>query len=160
LALDRQLDSASLGPLWLKDPRLARLVADSLRFGESELGLYQLRAWVVMANHVHLVVFPQAPLWRITKAIKGYTARQANQLLGRTGRPFWQHESFDRWVRDCYELERIVRYVEANPVKAALVRSAEEWPWSSAAVPSGRLDKSGDISHSPTASLFRCGTEM
>ena len=39
LVLDRQLDSARLGPLWLKDPRLARLVADSLRFGESELGL-------------------------------------------------------------------------------------------------------------------------
>jgi REP element-mobilizing transposase RayT len=79
-----------------------------------------------------VVVFPHAPLWRITKATKGFTAHEANRILGRTGHPFWQHESFDRWVRDRRELERIVRYVEENPVRAGLVRSAEEWPWSSA----------------------------
>ena len=133
VAMDRRLDAAAYGPVWLKDPRLAQLVVDCLRFGEAKLRLYRLRAWVVMANHVHVILFPDASLQRITKAIKGYSGHQANQILGRTGQRFWQHESYDHWARDRYELERIVRYTEANPVRAGLVASEEQWPWSSAA---------------------------
>jgi putative transposase len=135
VAMDRRLDAAAYGPVWLKDPRLAQLVIDCLQFGEAKLQLYRLRAWVVMANHVHVILFPDAPLQRITKAIKGYSGHQANQILGRTGQRFWQHESYDHWARDRDELERIVRYTEANPVRAGLVASEEQWPWSSAAIP-------------------------
>ena len=85
-----------------------------------------------MANHVHVLVYPQAPLPRITKAVKNYSARQANVILGRTGQPFWQDESYDRWVRGPSELEKIVRYIERNPVSAGLVDSVEQWRWSSA----------------------------
>jgi putative transposase len=130
--IDRHLDAALFGPSWLKDPRVAAVVVDSLRFAEAELRLLDFGAWVVMSNHVHVMVFPRAPLWRITKAIKGFTGHEANRLLGRTGQPFWQHESFDHWVRDRRELQRIVRYVEENPARAGLVGSAEAWPWSSA----------------------------
>jgi REP element-mobilizing transposase RayT len=132
VALDRQLDRAGHGPSWLKDPALATLVVNTLHFAERELDLYRLRTWVVMSNHVHVVVFPRAPLARITKAVKGFTARQANRMLKRTGQPFWQHESFDRWLRDAHELEKTVRYVEANPVSAGLVSKPSDWPWSSA----------------------------
>lgn len=66
--------------------------------------------------------------------LKGNTAREANRVLGRTGEPFWQKESYDHWVRDPAELERIRRYVEHNPVKAGLVREEGEFPWSSAGV--------------------------
>lgn len=131
--MDRQLDLAEHGPLWLKDPRLAQLVVNSLQFGETELHLYRLRAWVVMANHVHVVLYPEATLACISKAIKGYSGLQANQILGCAGEPFWQHESYDHWIRDRYEMERIVRYTEANPLKAGLVARVEDWPWSSAA---------------------------
>ena len=130
--IDRHLDAALSGPTWLKDPRVAAVVIDSLRFAEGELRLFEIGAWVLMSNHVHVVVFPHAPLWRITKAIKGFTAHEANRILGRTGQPFWQHESFDHWVRDRRELERIVSYVEENPVRAGLAMTAEDWPWSSA----------------------------
>jgi len=135
VAMDRRLDAAAYGPVWLRDPRLAQLVVECLRFGEVRLQLYRLRAWVVMANHVHVILFPDAPLQRITKAIKGYSGHQANQILGRTGQRFWQHESYDHWARDRYELERIVRYTEGNPVRAGLVACEEQWPWSSAADP-------------------------
>ncbi len=149
--LDRRLDASRSGPLWLRDPRVATAVVSALHFAEQQLRLCQLRAWVLMPNHVHLVLFPQAELWRITKAIKGFSARQANLILGRTGQPFWEHESFDHWVRDRRELERIVGYVERNPVQAGLTESPETWPWSSAASttadPTGRLDKTGVISH-------------
>jgi len=69
----------------------------------------------------------------ITKYLKGYTAREANIILNRTGHGFWQDESFDHWARDRAEFFRIVSYIENNPVKAGLVRRAEDLFWSSAA---------------------------
>jgi hypothetical protein len=63
---------------------------------------------------------------------KSYTGHRANALLGRVGRPFWQAESFDHWIRDDAERVRLVRYVEDNPVKARLCARPEDWPWSSA----------------------------
>jgi putative transposase len=129
--IDELLDTAETGPDWLNQPRIADLVVSALRYAEQTLELYELLAWVVMSNHVHVVVYPRVALARISKTIKGYTALEANRLLDLKG-PFWQHESFDHWVRDRYELERIIRYVERNLVKAGLVKCEEEWPWSSA----------------------------
>jgi hypothetical protein len=47
-------------------------------------------------------------------------------MLGSTGRPFWQEESYDHLVRHAPELERIRNYIEGNPVRAGLVREASE----------------------------------
>jgi hypothetical protein len=58
---------------------------------------------------------------RRLKTLKGYTAREANRLLERTGQPFWQAESYDHWVRDEKQAEHIKAYIENNPVKAGLV---------------------------------------
>jgi hypothetical protein len=55
--------------------------------------------------------------------LKSWTARQANQLLGRSGQPFWQDESYDHWVRNRRQRDRMVRYIEDNPVSAGLVAS-------------------------------------
>jgi len=85
-----------------------------------------------MSNHVHILIWPKALLPEITKAIKGFTAHEANRVLDRTGKKFWQDESFDHAVRSEDEFYRIMRYIERNPVKAGLVESPEEWPWSSA----------------------------
>jgi len=87
-----------------------------------------------MANHVHLLIRPVIAPHRLLKSLKGATAREANRLLGRTGQPFWQKESYDHWVRNEIELGRIRRYIENNPVKAGIVRDAREYPWSSAGV--------------------------
>ena len=117
---------------WIRDERVAQCVAAALHFGEKQLGLYDLRAWVLMVNHVHILIYPAAILSRITNAIKNFAARQANAILDRTGQPFWQEESYDHWVRSPEELEGIVRYIEANPLAADLVRRIEDWRWSSA----------------------------
>jgi putative DNA methylase len=74
----------------------------------------------------------RSPLSSIMHSLKSYTANCANQILGRTGR-FWQHESYDHWVRDLDELERIVDYIRANPVRAGLCKTPAEWAWSSSA---------------------------
>ena len=90
-----------------------------------------------MANHVHVVLTPKVPLARITRGIKRYTASKANEILGRSGKRFWQEESFDHWVRDETEFFRIKAYIEQNPVKAGLVSKPEDWQWSSASRSTG-----------------------
>jgi REP element-mobilizing transposase RayT len=139
---DEMLDRANDGPLWLKLPSVASLVEDAL-LNRYE-ALYTLWAYVVMANHVHVFVQPKpssaAPesnthyvqLSEITKRLKGYTSREANKLIQRTGQAFWQIESFDHWARDEAEFYRIIAYIENNPVKAGLTLKPEEWRWSSA----------------------------
>ena len=53
-------------------------------------------------------------------------------MLGVSGKPFWQQESYDRAVRNQEEFERIRRYVELNPVRAGLVSTVGEYRYSSA----------------------------
>jgi REP element-mobilizing transposase RayT len=97
-----------------------------------ELGYFSLHAFVIMLNHVHLLMTPKRPLDRIINGIKGSTANAANTILGRKGKPFWQDESFDHWVRSEKEFGSIFRYIGHNPVSAGLVTRADHWIWSSA----------------------------
>jgi putative transposase len=151
LVADECLDGGRYGPSWLLEPKIARHVADALvrehaaasfdapigRLAfpgaqRAELRPYDLLARVVMPNHVHVVLEPRVPLPIITRALKGVSARHANATLGRAGERFWQDESFDHWIRNGSELERVRSYVEQNPVKARLATRAEDWLWSSA----------------------------
>jgi REP element-mobilizing transposase RayT len=117
--------------MFLRCPEVARLVVGALQRGVQR-GYYHLRAFVVMSNHVHALLRPLQAATGLLQWLKGSTAREANQVLGRTGQPFWQRESYDHWVRDERELERIVVYIENNPVQAGLVTDPSEYPWSSA----------------------------
>jgi putative transposase len=132
-ALDRLLDEARTGPFYLKQPAMGSLVVAAIHHCETVLEHYALHAYVVMPNHVHMLVSPQVPLPKLTKTLKTFTARQANQVLGLTGNPFWQEESYDRLVRDRREFDHIHNYIENNPVRAGLVGDASEYLWSSAA---------------------------
>lgn len=121
------LEAARTGPVWLKDPRIAAAVVETIRYGETVRRFYKTLAYVVLVNHVHLLIGNVAvPIAAITKCLKGYTARYSNKILGRTGQPFWQDESFDHWVRNCRELRKIIDYIESNPVKAGLVSRPEQ----------------------------------
>lgn len=131
--MDRQLDMRDSGPMYLRQPAIAEIVVNSIHIGV-HLAHYELHAYVVMANHVHLLIHPQIDPSHLLKSLKGSTARAANKLLGRTGESFWQKESYDHWVRNRAELSRIHAYIENNPVKAGLVSSPEQYRWSSATV--------------------------
>ena len=131
---DRILDRAHAGPLWLKDPRVAECVLAALSEAHCRQKC-QLAAYVLMANHVHVLLAPIEPLETLIQQIKGATARRANVILSRTGRRFWQNESFDHWVRNPAEWQKIKSYIEGNPVTAGLVSRPEDWPWSSASRP-------------------------
>jgi putative DNA methylase len=127
---DRELERSD-GPRFMTNPEIADCIADRIVYGESGRGFYQLHAWVVMPNHVHIVITPQVEVTVITRWLKGSAARAANKLLNRSG-AFWQDESWDRWLRNGDEIRKCIRYVEFNPVAAGLVASPELWHWSSA----------------------------
>ncbi|HTA67619.1 MAG TPA: transposase [Bryobacteraceae bacterium] len=141
---DRELDDARSGPKWLANPRIAAVVVDTLFTAQLRWKLCDLFVWVLMSNHVHVLLKPHKPLREVTRAIKSASARQANIVLGHTGHPFWQDESYDHWVRSDREFESIARYIEQNPVRAGLVQSVEKWPWSSA---SKKFRQVGDLPH-------------
>ena len=113
--VERYLDRGA-GECHLRRPEIADLVANALRHFDGEH--YLLDEWVVMPNHVHVVLWPMPnyTLSEILKSRKQFTARQANLVLGRTGETFWQRESFDHWIRYDAEKERIRRYLRGNPV--------------------------------------------
>jgi len=132
VAADRELERTPLGPCWLQQPRVAECVTETIRDGERIRALYDLVAFVVMPNHVHLLIEPKAPAPKITQYVKGVSAKRANGLLRRTGQPFWQDESFDRWVRSSKERDNIIRYIEFNPVRASLASEPHLFRYSSA----------------------------
>ncbi len=130
VAMDRLLDNARTGPLYLKRPEIAEMVVGAILHGVEKM--YDLHAWVVMSNHVHLLITPRVEPAKIMKSLKRFTAREANKILGMRG-SFWQDESYDRLIRDSAEFERVRRYIEFNPVRAGLVQNSEHYRWSSAA---------------------------
>jgi REP element-mobilizing transposase RayT len=130
---DRALDTVRNSPRWLSQPPVAEIIVEALHHRDKHV--YDLLVFCVMPNHVHLVCTPLTQknesyyvLHEILQSLKGYTARRANPLLGRKG-TFWQEENYDHVVRDQKELNRILRYVIYNPVKAGLVQDWEAWPW-------------------------------
>ena len=131
-AFDQLLDGMTSGPLYLRMPEIAEIVAGEILRLEG----IRVAAWVILPNHVHLLaeaVSEEDADWaRHLKMIKGRSARRANLVLARTGQPFWQEESFDRWVRDRDEFAKVQRYIERNPVTAGLAESPERFRWSSA----------------------------
>ena len=131
---DDYLDIVSCGETHLKNEQIAGLVAESIHYRDGEV--YDLDAFCIMPNHVHLVCTPLEKgqgvfysLTEILQSLKRRTARQSNLILGRSG-AFWQDESYDHIVRDEAELERIIKYVLYNPVKAGLVDNQAKWKWS------------------------------
>jgi putative transposase len=129
--MDRYLDTTRHGPKYLALESIASIVVASLHRGV-QIGHYELGAYLIMPNHVHVLLLPKISPSRLMQSLKGVTARDANRILGRAGETFWQAESYDHWVRDEKEWRRIAAYIENNPVKAGLMSLAEDYRWSSA----------------------------
>ena len=119
-----QFLNAGHGACWLRRDDCAKVLADALNHFDRER--YDLAAWCVMPNHVHVLVRPlfAYTLQEILHSWKSFTAKKCLELVGRTG-AFWQEEYFDRIVRDEAEFERFVGYIAANPVDAGL----KDWAW-------------------------------
>jgi len=134
---DAWLDRCVSGPRWLEDKAAADIVADKIHFMNGKY--FQLTAYCIMPNHVHLLIesiitnhlrhrgkTAKYPVTDTLRLLKGSTARACNLKLNRSGQ-FWNHESHDHYVRDEQELERIIKYILYNPVKAELVEDWQKW---------------------------------
>jgi REP element-mobilizing transposase RayT len=138
IELEAYLDQGR-GECHLRRADIAAMVEGSLLFRHDVQ--YELRAWVIMPNHVHLLFLVQdVPMSQLVDAWKGYTAKEANKILGRKGQ-FWQEGYWDTYMRDSAHELRSRRYIEKNPVKAFLVKDPKDWPWSSA----GHRDEHGEL---------------
>ncbi len=112
------------GPRWLENPTIAALFVEALLYRERVRGSYDLFAWAVMPNHVHIVLKPHEKLPEVVRWMKTASAARANRLTGR--------EYFGTWMRTSQKLASVVAYVEENPVTVGLALRAEDWPRSSA----------------------------
>ncbi len=141
---DRYLDQSQYGIAYLKEKEIADIVVEQIhRFDKN---LYELIAYCIMPNHVHLLIstniqlpngyFPIEiledldikPLYEIMRRIKGASAKYANDILKKKG-TFWQHESYDHYVRNTKSFRRVIAYIANNPVAAKLVHNWEDWPY-------------------------------
>ena len=129
---DDYLDQCLHGEKYLENDQIRAIVSDSLHRRDGQV--YDLLAFCIMPNHVHAVFTPlEKPdatyhsLTEILHSLKRNSAKQANIVQERTG-PFWQDESYDHFIRDDTELDRIIKYVLHNPVKAGLVSEWTTWP--------------------------------
>ena len=127
--LEEYLDRG-YGACWFRQPVFADLAEGALRFFDGQR--YQLEAWVVMPNHLHLLVRNwRTPLSALSKSWKGFIAREADRILGRKG-TLWEREYWDTLTADEEQFRKAVDYTEHNPAKAGLAREPKAWPWSSA----------------------------
>jgi len=129
LAMEKYLD-AGAGACVLRDAHLAKIVIEEL-IGLSEW-LVEAVHFTIMPNHIHGLLVPQpgcsSTLADIMKRLKGRSGHRIREALGGSG-PVWQREWFDRWMRDEFEWEKTVRYIQENPVKAGLVARWQDHPW-------------------------------
>lgn len=131
---DDALDAHNSDVRYLADPRIANVVSASLHHRDEKV--YELIAFCIMPSHLHILFTPLKEnadhyysLSKIMHSLKRHTAREANLILGREG-TFWQHENYDHFIRDESELERTIKYILYNPVKANLVKEQKDWKWS------------------------------
>lgn len=143
--IEQWLD-AGMGCCALRHAEAAACVQNALLHFDGDR--YRILAWVIMPNHVHVLMDPAEPISKTIQGWKSCTARwllKHNERLG-LGIPdphhVWMREYWDRFIRDADHLRATIDYIHRNPVKAGLCRAPGDWPWSSAGSPPGSADVS------------------
>ena len=148
--VEKLLDDCQ-GSCVLHQENIAKIVADALMYFNNKK--YVLDDWVIMPNHVHILVkpLPGYALPEITHSWKSYTANEINKVLGKSGQ-LWLHESYDHIVRNEEAFYAIKNYIRNNPIKANLnlASCAQSWTCKSA----DSIPAVGNIEKVPTTSLL------
>ena len=136
MAIEQWLD-LGMGACALRHPEVALMMTNTLHFYHGRR--YQLIAWCIMPNHVHVIIKPDYSLPRIVQSWKSFSGKWAFANARRLGlqlpmQGFWMRGFWDRYIRNPQHLEVAVAYVHNNPVKAGLCAEPGQWRWSSAAV--------------------------
>jgi putative transposase len=104
---------------------LGAIVARQIELLPERLPGVGIDAFVVMPNHVHVVVRLQrarqaSPLRVVVGSFKSGSAREINALRGTPGAGVWQRGYHDHVIRDVDDLQRVREYVDSNPIRWAL----------------------------------------
>ena len=139
------------------DERFVQIIIDSLSFTQST-HRFKLIAYVIMRDHLHLIVSSAGNLSEEVRSFKSFTARQIIDVLGKSeGHPVlkclhtskkrhkkgsdyqvWQEGSHPELIQGYEMMRQKIQYIHANPVRAGLVENPIDWPYSSAGVYEGR----------------------
>ena len=130
----------SLGSCLLRREEFASIVISSWEYWHKKR--YDLIAYVIMPNHVHLLVriYEGESLSTILHSWKSWTSHEIHQkqrALNEEDKiftPLWQRECWDRYIRHEQHFIDAVNYIHLNPVKAGLITRPEDWQWSSAKI--------------------------
>ena len=113
---------------WFRDHALARVVSRLLH-GDGEFRDARILCWVVMPDHVHLLVqLEREPLSRVINTWKSRSAYLLNRAIGRKGR-FWQKGYHDHALRSDENVKDVARYIIGNPLRAGLARKYGQYPY-------------------------------
>jgi putative transposase len=132
----------------LRNDLIKREFVEHLRAAREHCG-FRLLAWVVMPEHVHVILIPRLPEMPLTKVLPSIKRRMAEQVIhrwkqlnapvlrrlaqSRGGYRFWQHGGgYDRNIRDESELWAKMDYIHMNPVNRELCARPTDYCWSSA----------------------------
>jgi hypothetical protein len=101
------------GDCHLRNPFIWPKIKEALEHFHSTR--YQLLEWSIMPNHVHVLIetFPAHPLEKNLHSWKSFTAKEANQILHRTGE-FWMPDYFDRFIRNETHRTDVIRYIHTQ----------------------------------------------
>ena len=135
---------------FLSKDRTRQFLADAVNRARARLG-FHVWAYVIMPEHVHLLILPAKEVYSISDALKAVKQSVSRRAVGwlkannppglrwvATGRPdkpyqFWQDGGgFDRNIHNFRQLGNAFSYIHNNPVKRGLVARPEDWAWSSA----------------------------
>jgi REP element-mobilizing transposase RayT len=129
---DEQLGKHPPTQIDLSAKKPAIIITTALHYYDTKL--YDLHAYCVMPNHVHMLMKPktdypdhQVLLSDIVRRIKSYTAKEIIKT-GFDGHKVWRDDYFDRFIRNEKDYSNTVEYILYNPVKAGLVEHYSEWP--------------------------------
>lgn len=103
-----------IGECHLKNPQIREIVSESILHFDGTR--YDLDCFVIMPNHVHLLIRPLDPhkLDGIVKTMKSFSAREVNKILRREG-SLWQRDYYDRLIRSAKQFSWVRNYIEKNP---------------------------------------------
>ena len=118
--IDRYLDSSLKGSYFYKEN--INLMREILF--EYDNSLYELIAFAIMPNHIHILIKQKKSLKEIIKQIKGKSAFLLNKKLNKKGK-FWANEYYDKAIRDEKHFFITIEYILQNPIKAELKDSTQ-----------------------------------
>ena len=128
---DEALGNYSIPNLSLNDTAIAEILKTAFHYYDSSN--YDLHAYCIMSNHIHMVISSKQienigykPISEIVRSLKRYTANQINKAQGKQGQ-IWDNYYFDRIIRDYNNYRNVIEYILNNPVKAGLVDDSRKW---------------------------------